>query len=100
MWYNASAGSTVQLHSDIHGRTILNGMLADRITNIVDVDNLISKLRACRDIAGVDMNTKTAYPEKRTAVWHTVCGSLIWAGTSDEYKLRKIFIPGVYHFER
>ena len=30
----------------------------------------------------------------------TRCGNLIWAGASDEYKLRKVCLSDVHHFER
>ena len=70
--YNASAGSAVGLHCDVHGRTVLNGKLIDTITDIVDVDGMVSKLRACRDIAELDTNIKLAYLDKLAAFWHTM----------------------------
>lgn len=83
-FYNASAGSTVGFHCDVRGRTRLNDMLIPKIALIVDVNDLVSKLRACSDVAGVEINSKYAYPDKRAAFWHKICGCLIRAGTSDQ----------------
>lgn len=98
--YDASAGSTASLQHIARGKIRLKGMFVDTIADIVNVNDLVAKLSVCRDIAGVDTNTESVYPNKLTAFWHTMCGGLIWAGTSDEYKLRRVDTSKIHQYLR
>lgn len=97
--YSASPGSAVDFPNVTRGDSKLTGMLIDTISHIVDEEQLVARLRACQSVAGVDKNNANASPEL-TAFWHTTCGGLVWAGKSDEYKLRKVCSSDIHQYKR
>lgn len=98
-YYDASAGSTASLQNFVCGKIKLKGMFIDTIVDIVNVNDLAAMLSVCQNIAEVDTNTKyLCY--KLTAFWHVLCGKLIWAGTSEEYKLCKIGASKIHLYLR
>lgn len=97
--YSASSGSAVDFPNVTRGDLKLTGMLIDTISHIVDEEQLVPRLRACQSVAGVDKNYANGSPEL-TAFWHTMCGGLVWAGKSDEYKLRKVCSSDIHQYRR
>ncbi|KAF9696939.1 hypothetical protein EKO04_004716 [Ascochyta lentis] len=75
--YNASNGTSVDLHDAAPGGITASGIFGDQTAAFAKEDLSRSTLLACRNLANFDDNTEGVYADKRTAFWHTLCGGMI-----------------------